>query len=88
MIALCFLEKNEPSSAVRELQRALELSGHGPEETISIRYNLGVAHERLGNLDRALQHYEEVYLLNVDFLKVATKVRELKQKLAQAGDRG
>ncbi|HEY7728886.1 MAG TPA: tetratricopeptide repeat protein [Candidatus Eisenbacteria bacterium] len=88
MIALCFLEKNEPSAAARELAHALELPGHGPEETISIRYNLGVAHERLGNLDRALQHYEEVYLLNVDFLKVAQKVKELKQKLAQTGDRG
>ena len=88
MIALCFLEKNEPAAAARELSHALELPGHGPEETISIRYNLGVAHERLGSLDRALQHYEEVYLLNVDFLKVAQKVKELKQKLAQTGDRG
>ena len=86
MIALCYLEKNEPASAARELDRALELPGHGPEETISIRYNLGVSNERLGNLDRALQHYEEVYLLNVDFLKVATKVRELKARLASSRD--
>ena len=86
MIALCYLEKNEPASAARELDRALELPGHGPEETISIRYNLGVSNERLGNLDRALQHYEEVYLLNVDFLKVATKVRELKARLAGSRD--
>jgi tetratricopeptide (TPR) repeat protein len=88
MIALCFLEKNEPASAARELGRALELPGYGPEDTISIRYNLGVANERLGNIDRALQHFEEVYLLNVDFLKVASKVKELKQKLARAQDRG
>jgi tetratricopeptide (TPR) repeat protein len=84
MIALCYLEKNEPASAARELNRALELPGHGPEETISIRYNLGTAFERLGSLDRALQHFEEVYLLNVDFLKVATKVRELKQRISSA----
>ena len=82
MIALCYLEKSEPTEAARELQRALELPGHGPDETISIRYNLGIACERLGDLDRALQHFEEVYLLNVDFLKVATKVRELKQRIA------
>jgi tetratricopeptide (TPR) repeat protein len=88
MIALCFLEKNEPASAARELSRALELPGYGPEETISIRYNLAVANEKLGNLDRALQHFEEVYLLNVDFLKVASKVKELKQRLARAEDRG
>ncbi len=88
MIALCFLEKNEPASAARELSRALELPGYGPEETISIRYNLAVANERLGNLDRALQHFEEVYLLNVDFLKVATKVKELKQRLARTEERG
>jgi tetratricopeptide (TPR) repeat protein len=84
MIALCYLEKNEPAAAARELDRALQLPGHGPEETISIRYNLGLANERLGNLDRALQHFEEVYLLNVDFLKVASKVREVKAKLAGA----
>lgn len=87
MIALCYLEKNEPSAAARELDKALQLPGHGPEETISIRYNLGLANERLGNLDRALQHFEEVYLLNVDFLKVATKVREVKARLASAQDR-
>ena len=86
MIALCYLEKNEPATAARELTRALELPGHGPDETISIRYNLGTAFERLGNLDRALQHFEEVYLLNVDFHKVATKVRELKQRIAAARD--
>jgi tetratricopeptide (TPR) repeat protein len=84
MIALCYLEKNEPAAAARELDRALQLPGHGPEETISIRYNLGLANERLGNLDRALQHFEEVYLLNVDFLKVASKVREVKARLAGA----
>ncbi len=88
MIALCCLEKNEPAEAVQELTRALELPGHGPDETISIRYNLGMAHERLGNLDRALQHFEEVYVLNVDFLKVATKVRELKQRLSSSRDLG
>ncbi len=84
MIALCYLEKDEPAAAARELDKALQLPGHGPEETISIRYNLGLANERLGNLDRALQHFEEVYLLNVDFLKVATKVREVKARLAGA----
>ena len=84
MIALCHLEKNEPAAAARELTRALELPGHGPDETISIRYNLGMACERLGNLDKALQHFEEVYLLNVDFFKVGTKVRELKQRIAAA----
>ena len=88
MIALCYLEKSEPADAVRELTRALELPGHGPDETISIRYNLGMAHERLGNLDRALQHYEEVHVLNVDFLKVSTKVRELKQRLSGSRDLG
>jgi tetratricopeptide (TPR) repeat protein len=85
MIALCYLEKNEPATAARELARALDLPGHGPDETISIRYNLGMALERLGNLDKALQYFEEVYLLNVDFFKVATKVRELKQRIAAAG---
>jgi tetratricopeptide (TPR) repeat protein len=84
MIALCYLEKNEPAMAASELTRALELPGHGPDQTISIRYNLGVAFERLGNLDKALQHFEEVHLLNVDFFKVGTKIREIKQRIAAA----
>jgi len=82
MIALCYLEKNEPAAAARELARALELPGHGPEETISLRYHLGMACERLGNLEKALQHFEEVSLLNAAFLKVATKVRELTQRIS------
>ena len=82
MIALCYLEKNEPAAAARELSRALELQGHGPEETISLRYHLGMALERLGNLEKALEHFEEVSLLNASFLKVATKVRELTQRIS------
>ena len=82
MIALCYLEKNEPAAAARELTRALELPGHGPEETISLRYHLGMAMERLGNLEKALQHFEEVSLLNAGFLKVTTKVRELTQRIS------
>jgi tetratricopeptide (TPR) repeat protein len=82
MIALCYLEKNEPAAAARELTRALELPGHGPEETISLRYHLGMAYERLGNLEKALQHFEEVSLLNAGFLKVTTKVRELTQRIS------
>ena len=82
MIALCYLEKNEPAAAARELSRALELPGHGPEETISLRYHLGMAFERLGNLEKALQHFEEVSLLNATFLKVGTKIRELTQRIS------
>ena len=86
MIALCHLEKNEPAAAARELARALELPGHGPEETISLRYHLGMAFERLGNLEKALQHFEEVSLLNAGFLKVTTKVRELTQRISSGRD--
>ena len=86
MIALCYLEKNEPTAAARELTRALELPGHGPEETISLRYHLGMAYERLGNLEKALQHFEEVSLLNASFLKVSTKIRELTQKISSGRD--
>jgi hypothetical protein len=46
-----------------------------------------MAHERLGNIDRALQHFEEVHLLDVDFLHVSAKVRELKQKVSGSRDR-
>jgi tetratricopeptide (TPR) repeat protein len=84
MIALCYLEKNEPAAAARELTTALELPGHGPEETISLRYHLGMAYERLGNLEKSLQHFEEVSLLNNEFLKVAAKIRELNLRISSA----
>ncbi len=84
MIALCYLEKNEPAAAARELSRALELPGHGPEETISLRYHLGMAYERLGNLEKSLQHFEEVSLLNNEFLKVSVKIRELNLRISSA----
>ena len=86
MIALCYLEKNEPAAAARELTSALELPGHGPEETISLRYHLGMAYERLGNLEKSLQHFEEVSLLNNEFLKVAAKIRELNLRISSARD--
>ena len=42
--------------------------------------------ERLGNLEKALQHFEEVSLLNAGFLKVTTKVRELTQRISAGRD--
>ena len=79
------LSREERAGGVaRELTRALELPGHGPEETISLRYHLGMAYDRLGNLEKSLQHFEEVSLLNNEFLKVAAKIRELNLRISSA----
>jgi hypothetical protein len=74
MIALCYLEERARDRRQGAEARA-RAPGHG-RRTISIRYNLGWRSNGSGT-DKAFS-FQEVYLLNVDFFKVATKVRELK----------
>jgi len=77
MIGHCFLKHNQPRLAVKQLSRALEIAKTSSVDSLGIHYNLGLAHEMLGELGPAREHFEEVYIVDVSFRDVADKMKKL-----------
>jgi tetratricopeptide (TPR) repeat protein len=77
MIGYCFLKHNQPRLAVKQLTRALDLAKTSGAENLGIHYNLGLAHEMLGELAPAREHFEEVYIIDMSFRDVADKMKKL-----------
>jgi tetratricopeptide (TPR) repeat protein len=77
MLGICFLEKGMPKLAVKWFEKGLTAPGRSEEEYQGLKYDLAMAHESSGELDRALNIFTDLYGQNANFRDVATKVREL-----------
>jgi len=76
MIGYCFIKQNQPRLAVKQLERALNISKNGQADDLGIHYNLGIAYEMLGDVDRAKEHFEEVYIVDMAFRDVEEKIKK------------
>ena len=77
MIGHCFLMQKNPRLAVKQLLRGLEVARERESEEIGLHYNLGLAYEMMGEMERAREHYEEVYIIDVTFREVDEKMKKL-----------
>lgn len=77
MIGVCFLKQNQPQLAIRQLSKGLSLIDNEGEESMGIKYNLGLAYELIGDLDSARTQFEDVYVVDVTFREVAEKIAKL-----------
>jgi tetratricopeptide (TPR) repeat protein len=77
MLGLCFVEKGMPKLAVKWYQRGLETGGFTEEEYQGLKYEMAQACEVMGDLEKALEFYQEVYVVNAGYRNVAKKVKEL-----------
>jgi tetratricopeptide (TPR) repeat protein len=80
MLGHCFIQKGFPRAAVAWFKRGLNLPGHTEDEYQALRYELGSAYEQMGEMDRALDMFTEVYGLDVSYRDVAEKLRELQDQ--------
>jgi pilus assembly protein FimV len=78
MLGICFLEKGMPKLAMKWFERGLKAPGRTEEEYAALRYDLAMAHEAAGDMDRALALFTELYGQDANFRDVASKVRELR----------
>ena len=78
MLGICFLEKGMPKLAMKWFERGLKAPGRTEEEYAALRYDLAVAHEAAGDVDKALALFTELYGQDANFRDVANKVRELR----------
>lgn len=76
MIGLCFLKQNQPRLAIKQLEKGLGLVGDVDKESLGLQYNLGLAHEMLGDSEKAKICFEDVYVIDVTFRDVGEKVKK------------
>jgi tetratricopeptide (TPR) repeat protein len=81
MLGLCFIEKGMPKLAIKWYQRGLETEGHSEEEYQGLRFEMALAQEACGDLQQALETYQEVYGVNANYRNVARKMKELQEQL-------
>ena len=76
MIGMCFLSMDNPGLAVKQLERGLEISKQSGGESMGIHYNLGLAFEALDDPEKAREHFEEVYIVDVTFRDISEKMKK------------
>lgn len=78
LLGEAFIEKGLHGVAVRVLTRALHLPGHSDYELLGVLYQLGIAHQTEANHERALDCFERVYSIDVDFRDVAERMEAVR----------
>lgn len=74
LLGECFIERGLPSVAVRVLRRGARLPGHGDHELLGILYQLGIALQGMGEEEQALDCFERVYSVDIDFRDVGERM--------------
>ena len=78
LLGQCFMEKGEPEAAVRTLTRALSAPFQIEDELLGMYYWLGRAHEQTGNKPHAVEFYDRVFSLDINFADVTERLRALR----------
>ena len=63
---------------MRSLTRALEVPDVIDDDLLGIYYHLGRAHETLGNSEKAVEFYDKVFALDINFADVTERLRALR----------
>jgi tetratricopeptide (TPR) repeat protein len=84
LLGHCFMQKGIPRLAAMWFKKGLDAPGHSEDEYQALRFELGTAYEQMGELDKAIDTFTEVYGINISYRGVADKLRELQaQKTSQ-----
>jgi tetratricopeptide (TPR) repeat protein len=78
LLGQCFMDKGEPDAAVRTLKRALDAPREVEDELLGIYYWLGRAYQQIGNKGEAVEFYDRVFSLDINFADVTERLRALR----------
>jgi tetratricopeptide (TPR) repeat protein len=87
LLGHCFMQKNMPRPAAMWFRKGLEAPDHTEDEYQALRYELGTAYEQMGDLERAIEVFSEVYGTDVNYRGVAAKLRDLQAKKEVTSDK-
>jgi len=78
MLGQTFIEMGKTEAAIRTLERALEVEFEIEDELIAIYYYLARAYETQGNRESAVEFYDRVFSLDINFADVTERLRALR----------
>jgi hypothetical protein len=78
LLGVCFKRKSMPTVAVQWFNRGLKIPNRPEDEYQALRYEIGMCYEEMGDTEKALDAYMEVYGLDVGYREVAEKIKELR----------
>ena len=81
LLGHCFIEKQMPNLALMWYQRSLETPDLHREEKLALYYELGNAYESGGELEKAVEYFERLYVEDVDYRNVCGRLDVLRESL-------
>lgn len=79
MLGVCFKRKQMLKVAVMWFERGLRIAGRTEDEYQALRYEMGFCLEELGEVNKAIDVFMEVYGIDVNYRQVARKIQELQE---------
>jgi tetratricopeptide (TPR) repeat protein len=76
-LGLCCMAKNVPEDAVGFFDKGLAIIGESDDGYVGLSYELGLAYEAAGKLDKALDIFKKVEGQNKSFREVGEKIKTL-----------
>jgi tetratricopeptide (TPR) repeat protein len=86
LLGHCFVQTGVPELAVKWFTKALHVPGISDDERTALSYEVAVAYEQAGDLNRALEFFTEVYGVNVSYRSVNERLRTVKARLAESDE--
>jgi tetratricopeptide (TPR) repeat protein len=77
LLGHCFMEKQMPNLGIMWYRRALETPGLSNEERHAMFYELGGAYANAGDQAKAIECFERIYAVNVDYRDVSSRLEAL-----------
>ena len=77
MLGVCFKRKQLPKVAITWFERGLKIHNRPEDEYQALRYEIAMCYEELGQLEKALDVFMEVYGSDVNYRETAKKIRQL-----------
>ncbi|MEX0979649.1 MAG: tetratricopeptide repeat protein [Gemmatimonadota bacterium] len=78
LLGQCFMDGDQPEVAVRTLKKALDLPYEVEEELLGIYYYLARGFEATNDPEQALDYYEKVFTLDINFMDATERLRALR----------
>ena len=79
LLGLSFMDKGQPGIAAMWYKKALETPGLDQETILALKYDLGVSLDLAGDRKAALDSFNHVYAMNIDYRDVAERIAALQK---------
>jgi tetratricopeptide (TPR) repeat protein len=77
LLGHCFMEKGMPNIALMWYRRGIDTVGLSAEELQGLRYEIANAYEAGGEPDKAVEYFEQIYAVNVEYRDVSERLSQL-----------